>query len=223
MRSLITALLVLCIPPLLSAQPATRLGVYDGMGFSVIEYNFYGREHDRNFESMAHLGLVVGIPLADNLLLSVRPALTTLNGTAGLAARVRDDGGTRSYRGMIKEQWVLETPVLAKMVFNGEEMRPYLAAGPYLIFNGNPAEIEVTGDVDPASPVTATYPTLSGGVMAAVGVEIRAASMLIIAPELAVRQGFAAPIDTPILTQSNTPRFLFSVGIIFPISHERWK
>lgn len=223
MRSLIAVLLFLSIPPFLCAQPATRLGVYDGMGFSVIEYNFYGREHDRHFESMAHLGLVFGIPLADNLLLSLRPALTTLNGTAGLAARVREGDVTRRYRGSIKEQWVLEMPLLAKLVFNGEEMRPYAAAGPYLIFNGNPAEIEVTGDVDPANPVSVTYPTLSGGLMAAVGVEIRAASMLIIAPELAVRQGFTHPIDTPILTQSNTPRFLFSVGIIFPISHERWK
>ena len=222
MRSLIAVLLFLSIPPLLGAQPATRLGVYDGMGFSVIEYDFYGREHDRHFESMAHLGLMLEIPLAKNVLLSVRPAMTTLNGTAGLSARVRDGDVTRRYRGSIKEQWVLETPALAKLLFSGKEIRPYAAAGLYLVFNGNPAEIEVTGDVDPANPVTVTYPTLSGGVMAAAGVEIRAASMLIIAPELAVRQAFAPPIDTAILTQSNTPRFLFSVGIIFPLSYERW-
>lgn len=216
-------LLILLLHASLSAQVATRLGVHEGIGFTAITYDFMGRIHDRELESMPFIGLVVELPLSDNMLLSLRPGLTTLNGTAGLAARVQDAGGSTYYRSSIKEQWVLEAPVLAKYVMDGLELRPYFGLGGFIDYNASPAEIAVTKDSDASYSALERYPNVSGGVIAIAGVEIDAAPMLLISPELGVRQPLAPPIDTPILRQNNNPRFLFTIGIAFTLDREKWR
>jgi hypothetical protein len=215
-------LLVVLIHGSLCAQPATRFGVYEGMGFTAINYTFLGREHDRKFESMAHIGLVLEIPVAKNVLLSFRPALTTLNGNADLAAKLPGATDGRYHRSFVKEQWVLEAPLSAKAVLNGREARPYFSLGGFLDINSNPAEIRLSLEADPSQTRTAKYSTLYGGLMAAVGVEFQASTVLLITPELAVRQFLSPPIETELISQANTPRFLFSIGILFLLSSERW-
>ncbi|MBN1446288.1 MAG: hypothetical protein JXA28_00035 [Bacteroidetes bacterium] len=221
-RSVIAPLLILLIHASVTAQPATRLGVYDGMGFTVIRYDFLGKEHDRGFESMAVVGITAEIPLAKNLLLAIRPAFSTLNGLAGLAARVPTESGSRMYRSEVKEQWIVEIPFFAKAVLDGREARPYVGIGGFLDINSNPAEIRLAGDAYPSLPSAESYAHVYGGLFAAIGVELDVSSTLLITPEIAVRQLLSRPIDTELLTQDNTPRFLLSVGLLFPLSHERW-
>lgn len=219
-RSIVLTVLVLLIHSTLAAQPTTRLGVYDGMGFTVINYNFLGSEHDRGFESMAVVGLMLEVPVARNFLLSFRPALTTLNGNAPLAARVQEASGTVTYRSSVEEQWIVEVPLVAKGVLNGRETRPYFCLGGFVDINSSPAEIRTS--VDASRSMKESYSTVYGGVIAAVGVEINAASVLIFTPEFAVRQFLSRPIDTELLVQDNNPRFMLSVGLLFSLSHERW-
>jgi hypothetical protein len=194
----------------------------DGMGFTAITYDFFGRIHDRSIESMVVVGLTLEVPIADRMLLSFRPAVTILNGDAGLAARVQTESETKNYRGFVDEQWIMEIPILAKLVLPDRELRPYFCAGGFVDINTKPAKISVTGDVDPAHPMNESYSVLSGGLMAAAGVEINVASILLVTFEFAVRQHLAPLIATEILTQHNNPRFLFSAGLLFPLSHERW-
>ncbi|MDT8324224.1 MAG: hypothetical protein RRA94_08940 [Bacteroidota bacterium] len=222
MHSIHILVLAMLLHVTLQAQPAVRLGVNEGIGFTGITYHFLGKEHDRKIESMAHLGLVVEVPLSDHVLLAFRPALTTLNDNAGLAARVQTDGGSRYYRSSISEQWIMELPLLAKVVFHGRELRPYFSLGGFLDINPDPAVIALAGDSDPPSAGSDSYEKLYGGVMVAVGVEINAAEILLITPELGLRQFLSRPIDGAFLTQNNNPRFLFTVGILFPLSYERW-
>ncbi len=221
MRSILSLLLAAVLYTSLQAQPAVRLGVYEGIGFTGTTYHFMGKEHNREIESMAHLGLAIEIPLSDHVLLAFRPALSTLNDAAGLAARVRSDGATRYFRSSISEQWILELPLLAKTVFHGREVRPYFSVGGFLDVNPNPAEIVVDDGGGPL-PDIESYAKLYGGVMAAVGVEIIAAEILLITPELGIRQFLSRPIDGAYLTQNNNPRFMFTVGIMFPLDFERW-
>jgi len=222
-RRLLIPLLVLLLHSSLTAQPATRLGVYEGIGFSAITYNFLGRMHDRKLESMPLIGLTLEFPLSDNVLLALRPAMTTLNGTAGLAARRQDEAGSTYHRSSIKEQWVLEVPILAKYLFSGKEVRPSFNAGGFIYINGSPAEIRVMKDSDPSYEESVTYPILNGGVMATFGLEIDASPMLLIIPEIGVRQQLFPSIDTEIITQNNNPRFFFCVGIVFTLEVEKWR
>lgn len=171
---------------------------------------------------MAHIGLVLEIPVSGNVLLSFRPALTTLNGNADLAAKLPGMTGGRYTRSFVNEQWVLETPLLVKAVLNGRETRPYFSLGGFLDINSNPAEIRLSVEADPSQTRRASYASLYGGLMAAVGVEIQASTVLVFTPELAIRQFLSPPIESELFTQANNPRFLFSVGILFLLSHERW-
>ena len=222
MRSVLLLLLFLLLPSALWPQSATRLGVYEGMGFTGITYNFFGREHDREIESMAHIGFELDIPLSRRVILAFRPALTTLNDNAGLAARVTTDEGSVYYRGDISEQWIIELQLLAKVVFEDEEFRPYVAGGAFVDINSNPAEVRPTVNGVASGLPGESFSSLIGGLVLAGGVEIRAAHMLIITPEFAVRQPLTPLVDGDYLTQNNNPRFLFSVGILFPLSYERW-
>ncbi len=214
--------LALLLSAPLSAQTATRFGVYEGMGFTAITYNFLGKEHDRKIESMVHIGLALEIPLADRVLLSIRPAISKLNDNAGLASRVQTETGSVYQRSFVKEQWIFELPLMVKAVLDGQEMRPYFGLGGFLDYNSNPAEIRITDSVDPSNSPSEAYAKLYGGVIAAVGLEIKAASVLLITPEIAVRQMFSRPLDTALFSQNNNPRFLLSIGILFLLSPERW-
>lgn len=222
MRSILALLLAVLLHVPLQAQPAVRLGVYEGIGFTGITYHFMGKEHDREIESMAHIGLALEIPLSDHVLLAFRPAMTTLNDNAGLAARVQREGGSRYYRSFVDEQWILELPLLAKVVFHGRELRPYFSVGGFVDINPNPAVIAVVDDNDPSFSGSESYEKMYGGVMAAFGVEIIAAEILLISPELGIRQFLTRPIDGIYLTQNNNPRFMFTIGILFSLDYERW-
>ncbi|MCB2204588.1 hypothetical protein KQI65_07555 [bacterium] len=224
MRTFILLLLIsLCVTPLI-AQPSARLGAYDGMGFTKITYDFFGKEHDRGYESYAVIGLATEIPVAEYTLLSIRAALTKMNAAAGFSARVTEVDGSRRYTGMLDEQWIVEVPVLVKFVQDaGRDMRTYWGIGGFLDINSKPADVIVEGVGDPPAPRAASFSSFSGGLMVAAGLELNVEGVLIFTPELAIRQPFTRQLDAGFVTFYNNPRFLFSVGILFSLSPERWR